>query len=341
MDEYDYNYATYDIDNFTNNFEDNLINYNQIDFINDNIEVNNYANEFYVYDEDVLEENILEKRIHNKDLSNNNQYENILIHTSNEIKTIINNNNNNNNSLLKKRKIINDILLNIKKMKKNDTLCIICSKNEKKYTFTCCYQYYCSLECFKKHDQQKCRSQNKNYNKNNDKIYANYNINTDNIKNINHQKYQDINYYQNEENINKKHNDDKTIQNTLQIDNQNKKNEINNINDNNTPYLNLQNNNQSTLLLNSDNITNNNENFESSLDNTDDYTDDYDMLTEEQKKKLKEDHTLKILLKNNYVRSVFKQFTLSNDKIAYLSHYINDPTIVQVIDQIMKTIDDT
>ncbi|SOV76321.1 conserved Plasmodium protein, unknown function [Plasmodium sp. gorilla clade G3] len=329
MDEYDYNYTTYDIDNFTNNFEDNIINYNQIDFINDNREVNNYANEFYVYDDDVIEENVSEKTIHKNVLSNDNQYENILINTSNEIKTIISNKD---NSLLKKRKIINDFLLNIKKMKKNDTLCIICLQNEKKYTFTCCHQYYCSLECFKKHDQQKCLNQYKNE----DKIFANDNINMDDIKNINHQKYEDTYYYQNEEDINNKQND-KIIQNTPELANKNKKNEINNINDIDTPCLNLQNNNQSTSLLNNDNITNNNENFESS----DDYTDDYDILTEVQKKKLKEDHTLKILLKNNYVRAVFKQFTLSNDKIAYLSHYINDPTIVQVIDQIMKTIDDT
>ncbi|SPJ10240.1 conserved Plasmodium protein, unknown function [Plasmodium sp. DRC-Itaito] len=328
MEEYDYNYATYDIDNFTNNFEDNLINYNQIDFINDNGEVNNYSNEFYVYHDDVQEENMSEKTIHTKVSLNDNKYENILINTSSDIKT---KNSNNDNSLLKKRKIINDILLNIKKMKKVDTLCIICLQNEKKYTFTCCHQYYCSLACFKKHDQQKCLKQNK------DNINANDNINVDDIKNINHQNYESTYYYKNEQDINKKQNH-KVIQNTSELVNDNKKNEINNINDmDNTPCSNVQNNNQSTSLLNNENITNYYENSESS----DDYTDDYDMLTEEQKKKLKEDHTLKILLKNNYVREVFKQFTLSNDKIAYLSHYINDPTIVQVIDQIMKTIDDT
>ncbi|KYN98457.1 hypothetical protein PRSY57_0914900 [Plasmodium reichenowi] len=332
MDEYDYNYATYDIDNFTNNYEDNLINYNQIDFINDTGEINNYCNEYYSYDDDLVEEeNVSEKRIHNNVLRNDNKFENNLINMSNEIKT--ENSNNDNTLLLKKRKIINDILLNIKKMKKNDTLCIICLQNEKKYTFTCCYEYYCSLECFKKHDQQKCRNQNKNEHK----ISGNHNINMDDIKNSNHQIYEDTYYYQNEEDMNKKQNH-KVIQNTLELDDQNKKNEINNINDMDTTSSNLPNNNLSTSLLNNDNnIPSNNENSESS----DDYTDDYDMLTEEQKKKLKEDHTLKILLKNNYVREVFKQFTLSNDKIGYLSHYINDPTIVQVIDQIMKTIDDT
>lgn len=87
MDEYDYNYATYDIDNFTNNFEDNLINYNQIDFINDNAEINNYSNEYYAYDEDLVEENVSEKRIHNKVLlSNDNEFDNNLINISNEIK---------------------------------------------------------------------------------------------------------------------------------------------------------------------------------------------------------------------------------------------------------------
>ncbi|ANQ07288.1 Uncharacterized protein PCOAH_00017480 [Plasmodium coatneyi] len=64
-----------------------------------------------------------------------------------------------------------------------------------------------------------------------------------------------------------------------------------------------------------------------------------DLLTEEQKAKLKEDITLRMLLKNNYVRSVFKHFTTSKDKIAYLSNYINDPTIVQVVDQIMKSVE--
>ncbi|CAA9987440.1 conserved Plasmodium protein, unknown function [Plasmodium knowlesi strain H] len=66
---------------------------------------------------------------------------------------------------------------------------------------------------------------------------------------------------------------------------------------------------------------------------------DEDLLTEEQKVKLKEDIRLRILLKNNYVRSVFKNFTTSKDKIAYLSNYINDPTIVQVVDQIMKSVE--
>ncbi|CAD2102966.1 hypothetical protein YYG_02708 [Plasmodium vinckei petteri] len=63
------------------------------------------------------------------------------------------------------------------------------------------------------------------------------------------------------------------------------------------------------------------------------------LLSEEQKNRLKGDLALRLLLKNNYVRSIFKQFTISKDKITYLSHYINDPTIVQVIDHIMKTID--
>ncbi|KJP88636.1 hypothetical protein AK88_01716 [Plasmodium fragile] len=71
----------------------------------------------------------------------------------------------------------------------------------------------------------------------------------------------------------------------------------------------------------------------------DDEESEEDLLTEEQKVKLKEDITLRMLLKNNYVRSVFKQCTTSKDKIAYLSNYINDPTIVQVVDQIMKSVD--
>ncbi|GAB65743.1 hypothetical protein PCYB_072450 [Plasmodium cynomolgi strain B] len=71
----------------------------------------------------------------------------------------------------------------------------------------------------------------------------------------------------------------------------------------------------------------------------DDEESDEDLLTEDQKVKLKEDITLRILLKNNYVRSVFKHFTTSKDKIAYLSNYINDPTIVQVVDQIMKSVE--
>ncbi|EUD67992.1 hypothetical protein C922_01604 [Plasmodium inui San Antonio 1] len=71
----------------------------------------------------------------------------------------------------------------------------------------------------------------------------------------------------------------------------------------------------------------------------DDEDSEDDFLTEDQKVKLKEDITLRMLLKNNYVRSVFKHFTTSKDKIGYLSNYINDPTIVQVVDQIMKSVE--
>ncbi|CAG9480526.1 conserved Plasmodium protein, unknown function [Plasmodium vivax] len=71
----------------------------------------------------------------------------------------------------------------------------------------------------------------------------------------------------------------------------------------------------------------------------DDEESEEDLLTEDQKMKLKEDITLRMLLKNNYVRSVFKHLTTSKDKIAYLSNYINDPTIVQVVDQIMKSVE--
>lgn len=62
-------------------------------------------------------------------------------------------------------------------------------------------------------------------------------------------------------------------------------------------------------------------------------------LTEDQKNKIKNDLTLKWLLKNDYVRSVFREFVLAKDKVTYLSQYIGDPTIVQVFDQIMKSLE--
>lgn len=74
------------------------------------------------------------------------------------------------------------------------------------------------------------------------------------------------------------------------------------------------------------------------------YSEDSDIeeycLTEDQKNKIKNDLTLKLLLKNNYVRSVFREFLSARDKITYLSHYISDPAIVHVMDQIMKSIEE-
>lgn len=130
--------------------------------------------------------------------------------------------------------------------------------NSTKYKFTCCYEYYCSLVCYRTHNTKECFEKNKKK------------LNLD--KNSNHNSVFNSECHQ--------------IRETDDTDNA-------------EPVL----------------------------------------LSEKQKNRLKEDLALRLLLKNNYVRSIFKQFTISKDKITYLSHCINDPTIVQVIDHIMKTID--
>ncbi|CRG96718.1 conserved Plasmodium protein, unknown function [Plasmodium gallinaceum] len=250
MDEYEYNYSC-DLENYPNNFENN-VSYHDINYLNVDRTFDNFGNDLYLCDEAIEEDN---EKEYFSSLNNNN-----LLKNEKELEKMINN-----NSIIKKRKICNDSIFNNKKVKNNENLCIICLKNEKKYKFTCCYEYYCSLQCFNKHNKKDCCKKKKK-----------------------------------------------------------KLNEIKNTNSDN----------HGSLINNNFYVLNNNKIYESN----EDYTED-NILTEEQKYKLKEDLELKLLLKNKYVRSIFKQFTSSNDKISYLSHYINDPTIIQVIDQIMKTID--
>ncbi|CRG99380.1 conserved Plasmodium protein, unknown function [Plasmodium relictum] len=251
MDEYEYNYS-YDIENYGSNFDDNIMSYNDANCLNVERPFNNFEDNFYLSDEDIEKD---KEKEYFSSINNNSTLKN-----EKELDKIINK-----NSIFKKRKVYNDSIFNNKKVKKNEDLCIICLKNEKKYKFTCCYEYYCSLQCFNKHNKKECLKKKKN-----------------------------------------------------------KLNETKNANN----YDNNNSTNNNFYALNNNNIYESNE----------DYTED-NILTEEQKLKLKEDLELKLLLKNKYVRSVFNQFISSNDKISYLSHYVNDPVIIQVIDQIMKTID--
>ncbi|SBT70944.1 conserved Plasmodium protein, unknown function [Plasmodium malariae] len=269
MDDYECNYR-YDLENYNSNFGENIMCYNESNYVNGNREYNNFENDFCFFGDTIEEDSKEEKDceyINTKSNQNN-------LKISKELSISLNNNSSN----FKKRKVINDSShKGNKKLKKND-LCIVCMQNERKYKFTCCYEYYCSVPCFNKHNQKECLDQRRK------KLCM------------------------------------------LQVESMNGDSPS-------TPTATL----AATTYSNNDNFF-----FSYYEQNEKSSCPDYiqsECLTNEQKHKLKEDLALKLLLKNNYVRSVFKQFSLSNDKISYLSHYINDPTVVQVIDQIMKTIE--
>ncbi|SBS85414.1 conserved Plasmodium protein, unknown function [Plasmodium ovale] len=269
IEEFDYNY-NYDLGSYANNFNESGIGYSEIGYgdlgyANIDRQYIHLENEFSFYGPNMEEGGKEEKE---SDIHPNTLNSAICIKDE---KDITNSNTVIANTILKKRKGSNDSAVYIKKSKKNE-VCIVCLQNEKKYKFTCCYDYYCSIACFNRHNKKECLEAQKKWE-----------INKGSFEKCNKNRYSSRNN-QMEENTSK------------------------------SIYENVQ----------ADEITNFEENTH---------------LTDEQKIKLKEDLALKLLLKNNYVRSVFKQFSTANDKIGYLSHYINDPTIVQVVDQIMKTID--